>query len=188
MSRIYGHHAMTKNFLTWLAVALAALGLAACNAGSLLKTGSLTTPATPPAPKPSTAIDRALHVAATSARAHKCGFYFDAAALRGNFLTAEGTRGTAGEALTKTGQSYDYTALKVAASIKDSETYCSKARNASIKKSLQSALTGNFEPPVKKAAATSGGLAGLLESDSTPKPFDRGAIYDPVFNDAKKKY
>lgn len=178
---------MTKNVLTWPALALATLGLAACNAGSLLKTGSLTTAPAPVAPKPTTAIDRALHVAATSARAHKCGFYFDAAALRGNFLTAEGARGTAGEALTKAGQSYDYTALKVAASIKDSEAYCSKARTASIKKSLQVTLAGNFEPPVKKVAATSGGLAGLLESDSAPEAFDRGAIYDPVFNDAKKK-
>ena len=128
-----------------------------------------------------------MHVAATSARAHKCGFYFDAPALRTNFLTAETTRGTAGDAVTKAGQSYDYTALKVAASIKDSAVYCTKARTASVKKSLQGALAGNFEPPVKKAATTSGGLANLLEADSTPKAFDPEEIFDPDAYHAKKK-
>ena len=169
---------MTRQIRTLLVLAIAAVGLAACNAGSLLTTGSLSgQQAAPAAPKPATPIDRALHVAATSARAHKCGFYFDAAALRTNFLTAETTRGTPLETVTKAGQSYQFTETRVAASIKDSAAYCTKARTASIKKNLQQALAGNFEPPVKKAA-TQQGIAQLIESDELPKPFDREAVFD----------
>lgn len=174
-----------------LAPALAtALMLAACNAGPLLKTGSLSTTAAPAAapaePKPSTPIDRTLHVAATAARAQKCGFYFDAGTLRSNFLTAEATRGTTAETLAKIGQSYDYTARKVAASIKDSEAYCNNVQTASIRKSLQGALAGNFEPPPKKVAS-SGGLADIFGYEGEPEKFDADEFYDPVLNSKKKR-
>lgn len=170
---------MTRHIFTSLVLTLVACGLAACNAGSLLTTGSLTgKKAAPAAPKPATPIDRALHVAATSARAYRCGFYFDRAALRTNFLTAETTRGTPLETVTKAGQSYQFTETRVAASIKDSATYCTKVRTTSIKKNLQQALAGNFEPPVKKAVAQQG-IASLLEQDSAPKPFNKEAVFDP---------
>ena len=134
------------------------MALTACNAGPLLKTGSLTSAPVAAVPKPSTPVDRALHVAATSARAHKCGFYFDASALRTNFLAAEAALAPPAAELNKIGQSYDYTALKIAQSIKSTEKYCSKTRTASIKKSLQAALAGNFEPPPKKVTKKSTGV------------------------------
>ena len=150
----------------------ATLAVAACNAGPLLKTGSLTAKPTPAAPKPATSVDRALHVAATSIRAQRCGFYFDPAGLRTNFLAAEAARGTAGADLTKTGQSYDYTVKSIASKITNSEAYCTKERTASIKTSLQAALAGNFEPPVKKVVAQQGGLFDVFEADDVPKKFD----------------
>jgi hypothetical protein len=169
------------------ALAITALALTACNAGPLLKTGSLTSAPVAAAPKPSTPVDRALHVAATSARAHKCGFYFNAPALRTNFLAAEAALAPASSELTKIGQSYDFTALKITQSIKSSEAYCSKSRTASIKKSLQAALAGNFEPPPKKVAKTaSGGLGSLLDSDAAPEKFDKDHIFDPILNPKKK--
>ena len=170
---------MTRHFLSSLALALVAGGLAACNAGSLLTTGSLSgKKAAPPAPKPATPVDRALHVAATSARAYRCGFYFDRAALRTNFLTAETNRGTPLEVVTKAQQSYQFTETRVAASIKNSETYCTTERTRGIKKSLQKALAGNYEPPVAKAVVDQG-IASLIESDEVPKPFNRDAAFDP---------
>lgn len=183
---------MTKFSAMRLATPLAALFLAACNAGPLLKTGSLSGTAAPSAaptePKPSTPIDRTLHVASTAARAQKCGFYFDAGTLRSNFLSAEATRGTTAETLAKIGQSYDYTALKVAASIKDSEAYCNKVQTASIRKSLQGALAGNYEPPPKKADASGGGIAGLFSYEAAEQEkFDPDALFDPVLSGKKKQ-
>ncbi len=88
--------------------------------------------------------------------------------------------------LSKIGQSYDFTALKIAQSIKSSETYCSKARTATIKKSLQAALAGNFEPPPKVAKKTSGVFGSLLEADSAPAKFDKDHFRDPVLNPKKR--
>ena len=77
-----------------LAIASLSLVLAACNAAPLLQTGSLAPTAAEAPPKPATSVDRALSVAATSARAQKCGYYFDPNGLRANFLAAETQRGT----------------------------------------------------------------------------------------------
>lgn len=181
---------MMKPSALGLTTALTTLLLAGCNAGPLLKTGSLSATAAPSAapaqPKPSTPVDRALFVAATSARAQKCGFYFDAGTLRSNFLAAEATRGTSVETLATIGKSYDYTALKVAASIKDSEAFCGRARTASIRKSLQGALAGNFEPPPKKAVASSGGIGDIFSYEAEPEKFDTDALFDPVLSGKKK--
>jgi hypothetical protein len=162
---------------------VATLSLAACNAGPLLKTGSLT--ATPvAATKLATPIDRALHLGATSARAQKCGFYFDPVALRTNFLTAETARGTPADALAKTGQAYDFTAKTIAATITAPDTYCTPSRTASVKNSLSAALAGNYEPPVKKVTQNTGGFFGdLVEDDGTKKEkWNPNEIYDPVLN------
>lgn len=169
-----------------ISIAAVALILSGCNAGPLLKTGALKPTPVADAPKPSTPIDRALHIAATSARAHRCGFYFDGAALRTNFLAAEAALAPAPADLTKIGQSYDYTALKVAQSIKNSEAYCNEARTAAIKKSLQSALAGNYEAPAKETKKASGGLGDFFDVDSAPEKFDKDNIYDPILNPKKR--
>jgi hypothetical protein len=170
-----------------LSFLVATLGLGACNAGPLLKTGSLTpTPAA--APKQATSIDRALHIGTTSARAQKCGFYFDPVALRTSFLTAETARGTPADVLAKTGQSYDFTAKKIAAAITAPDSYCTPARTASVKNSLNAALAGNFEPPVKKVAKDTGGFwSDLTDGDATEKKWDPNEIYDPVLNKPKDR-
>src|SRR5690349_11610192 len=71
-----------------LLLALAAAGLAGCSAGSSLTTGSLlgddkpTTPVADPA-------GRAFQVGTASARAVKCGFNFDPAKLKTNYIAYE---------------------------------------------------------------------------------------------------
>jgi len=178
----------SQHVFSHLSVGLLSLTLAACNAGPLLKTGSLST--TPAAPKPVSATERALHVGATSARAQKCGFYFDPDALRTNFLAAEAARGTPPDALAQTERSYVYTTKSIALKIPNAEVYCTAARTEKIKTSLQAALAGNFDPPVKKvvAATDNGGLLGLFDGDGEPeKKWDPNTIYDPILNDPNAK-
>ena len=186
MSRFWGRISMANAKVTISGLVLLGAVLAACNAGPLLKTGSLTAAPVAP-PKATTSIDRALHIAATSARAQKCGFYFDPATLRTNFLAAETARGAAPDVIAKTSQSYDYTVKSVAIKISDSEAYCSSDRTASIKTALQGALTGNFEAPPPKAAEGSGGIADCLEGDSRAEKFNPDSIYDPLLNEPGKK-
>lgn len=171
-------------------LATASLVFAACNAGPLLQTGSLSaaTPVAAPAtPKIASPVDRALHMGATSARAQKCGFYFDAAALRTNFLAAEAARGTPADGLAKTGQSFDFTTRSVASKITDSESYCTKDRTAVIKAALQKALAGDYEPPVETAANSgSNGALSWLEGDAKSNKFNPNEIYDPLLNEPGK--
>lgn len=177
---------MTARSTTIFSMLLSGLVLAGCNAGPLLQTGSLTATATPAAPKVVTPIDRALHVGATSARAQKCGFYFDPVALRTNFLAAEAARGTPQDALTKTGQSYDYTTKSIAEKITDTDTYCSADRTAVIKPALQRALAGDFEPP-PPAKEDAGALATWLDGNTATDTFNPNSIYDPLLNEPGQK-
>jgi len=167
------------------------LALAACNAGPLLKTGSLAAAPQPAAAKPASASDRALHVGATSARAVKCGFHFDPAAMQANFLAAEAARGTPPDVLAQTERTYVYTTKSIALKIPDAEAYCTKARSARIKTSLQAALAGNYEPPVEQKVAAKnkgGGVLGLFETDDAgPEKWDPNTIYDPILNDPTAK-
>ena len=177
-----------------LAVAGLSLTLAACNAGPLLQTGSLTPTATSAAPAapaaPATAMDRTLHVAATSARAQKCGYFFDPNALRTNYLAAEAQRGTPADALAKLGPAYDYTQRTIAGKIATSDTYCAdNARTAEIKSSLQKMLAGDFEaPPPKREEPSGGGLFAAFEPIETgEEKFNADHIYDPLLNENATK-
>lgn len=180
---------MTPAKTAALLTASLSLALGACNAGPLLQTGSLSPAASEAAPKVASPMDRTIHIAATSARAQKCGYFFDPNALRTNFLAAEAQRGTAPENLAKLGQAYDYTNRTVAGKIADSESYCaSDTRTATIKSSLQQALAGNFEAPAPKKQESSGGIfAGLESQDTGPKAFNPDHIYDPLLNESPTK-
>ncbi len=168
---------------------LAAVVLAACNAGPMLTTGSLlpsTKPAAPAAPQPAGPIDRAVLFGATSAQAQKCGYYFDPGAFRTNYLAAEAGRGTPPEMLAKSQTVYDYTVRIAAAKIQNSETYCTKDRTAAIKKLLTQGLAGNFEAPPKKIER-SAGLFDFFDVDTRPEKFNPDHIYDPVLNEESTK-
>lgn len=181
---------MTTTTITRLSLIVATLSFAGCNAAPLLQTGSLSaiTAATPAAPKVVTPVDRAFHVAATSARAEKCGFFFDPVSLRTNYLAAEGQRGTPPDMLAKAEQSYDYTAKSVAAKITDSEQYCTTNQTTVIKAALQSTLTGNFDPPAEKPPEPDSGIFGnLMDGGSaTETRFNPNEIYDPLLNEPGK--
>ena len=145
---------------------LAAAGLAGCsgNAGGLL-TGS--TPAAADAPGKLADDDpsaRPVAVAWTSARAQRCGFYFDPAKLRASYLAYE-ARQSGPDLLGKAEQAYDQTFKTIRAKVADDPEYCSNSKSAEIKKDLTRHLAGDFTPNLpKRKAVESCGLFGCSEA------------------------
>jgi hypothetical protein len=92
---------------------------------------------------------RPIQVGWTSARASHCGFIFDPALLRSNYLAAEIQSGIPQEEMKKIAQAYDYTRESVLASIKDNLGYCNKERTAAIRKDLNRYLAGDYSPSAR---------------------------------------
>ncbi len=175
----------------WTLTLLTAVGagLGACSGLPSLTTGSLAAnpAASEPEQKVATPVDRALHVAATSARAQKCGYFFDPAKLRDSYLANETQRGATPEVLAQVAQSYDFTQTRVAASIKNSATFCSQSQTAEIRGSLQRALAGDFEPAPKAKEVADVGWFGNFEASQGREDFNRDHIYDPLLNPDRTK-
>ena len=140
-------------------------GLAACSGpsgsggtsslvtGSVLSAGPKS-PATADAAqavKPDDPMSRPVNVAWTSARAAKCGFYFDPAKLRQSFLASQATSGLQADQLTKSQQNYDAAHVRVAKALADKDDYCTEVQNADIKSDLTRHLAGDFATVVKVA-------------------------------------
>ncbi len=132
----------------------ALLGGCAQSAANLLNTGSIggNKPAQAAAPPPPpTPADRALHVAATSARAQKCGYYFDPAKLKSDYLGFEAANGLAADGLAGITRLYDFTQAKIAGTIAADAEYCNSERTAEIKTQLNKYLAGDYAAPPRKA-------------------------------------
>lgn len=142
--------------------------------------GSATTAAAPAAP-PSDPTSRSVQVAATSARASRCGFYFDPVKLKATFIAAEMAQGASPEQLQKIEQEYEYVRLSVSKKIAEEERYCDKLRTQEIKRDLNRHLAGDFTPTPKKEEPQQGFLAGLMDSDGTEdKPFKADDFFDDL--------
>jgi hypothetical protein len=92
---------------------------------------------------------RPIQVGWTSARATHCGFIFDPAQLRANFMAAEAQAGATPEQMQKIERAYDYTHESVLATIKDNLNYCNKERTAAIRKDLNRYLAGDYTPTAR---------------------------------------
>jgi hypothetical protein len=136
-------------------------GLAATAAGCAnaplpsLTTGSLfgsspDTKAAAAAQKPAIRNDplaRTLQVSRIAARAQRCGYNFDPAKLKGNFLAAEGAEPGADVAsLAKLDQTYTVTYNATLKAIMPETDYCSESRLAHTKANLTRHLAGDFTP------------------------------------------
>ncbi len=88
---------------------------------------------------------RPIGVAWTSARAQRCGFYFDATKLRAAYLAYEARQSNA-EALAKAEKSYDTTFKGTKDRVSADPDYCTEAKGAAIKADLQRHLAGDFTP------------------------------------------
>ena len=174
-----------KTSTATLLSAVAAMALSGCSGGPSLpslSTGSVTpqqgaAAAPAAAEQPGTKNDptqRAFQVGSTSARAVKCGFYFDPVRLKQQFLASEATLGAAGEAITKIEKIYDVSFNGITRAITPREDYCTDAKSKEIKADLTRHLAGDYTPVQRKVAAKEDGFfSGLFDGadnvDSGPK-------------------
>jgi hypothetical protein len=114
---------------------------------------------------------RPVAVAWTSARAKRCGFYFDPAKLKINYLAYERTLNAAADQLAKIEKAYDSTFRVTSEKVAGDPDYCTDNRGLEIKTELQRHLAGDYTPNLPKAKAVANcGFWGC--SDTQPdKPF-----------------
>jgi hypothetical protein len=150
------------------------------NSASGLTTGSAPTGDAPAAISNEDPMARPVAVAWTSARAQRCGFFFDPARLRSSYLAYEAKQ-SSGEQLAKAEKTYDSTFKIISQRVSADPDYCSDRKGNEIKGELQRHLAGDFTPklPQPKQVATCGmwGCAPLPESD---EPFNAKKMFDDL--------
>jgi len=162
------------------------LVLASCgdSAKKLLSTGSIfgdskVKPAALTAAKPDP-LARPVQVGWVSARATKCGFYFDPAKLKQQYLAAEAATGMPLDQLRKLDLTYEYSRKSTALKIAGVDGYCTDARTKAIRTDLQRHLAGDFTPTPRPKKPKDSGTNWLFDlGDSAPEKFDTEAILHP---------
>lgn len=149
------------------------LGLAACSSGGGVTTGALLggdeqKSATAAAPVANDPAGRALQVGSLSARAGRCGYNFDAAALKSNYLAYEAAQGAQVADLGRLEMVYDTGFNGVTKAAAADPNYCNSNRTATIKGDLTRHLAGDYSAPAQKVAKVEeqGFLGGFFDSDS----------------------
>jgi hypothetical protein len=158
-----------------------ALMLAACsNSASGLTTGTTAVPTDAPAAISNEGpLARPIAVAWTSARAQRCGFYFDAAKLRSTYLAYEAKQ-SGPELLAKAEKTYDSTFKVISDRVASNSDYCTDRKSKDIKADLQRHLAGDFTPklPQPKKVETCG-FFGCAPTASD-EPFDAKKMYEDI--------
>lgn len=144
--------------------------IAGCSSGNGLTTGSLfgggeSKAAQAPLKDNNTPTGRALHVGRVSARAVKCGYNFDATALRSNYLAAEASGGLPIADLSGVERVYDSGHRGTLAALTKDEGYCTAKRTAVIKTALNKVLAGDYSPPPPQRQVETGILGGIFDQD-----------------------
>jgi hypothetical protein len=151
----------------------------ALHAGCGNSSAGLTTGSTGllPADAPATAavgnedpMARPMSVAWTSARAKRCGFYFDPAKLKTQYLAYESSRGgAAGEQLNKIEKTYDSTYRVTSEKVSADPDYCAESKAREIKADLERHLAGDYTPNLPKPKhVASCGFWGCQSSGDEP--------------------
>ena len=122
--------------------------------------------------KPQTPDTRAIQVAWTAMKAQKCGFNFNAAALRTAFLASEARTTSDPTTLGKAQKVYDYTAKNISGRIGPIENYCTAGRTRRIKADLKRHLSGDFSAPIKIKKAKV-----AYEKENTVAPIDNSELF-----------
>lgn len=148
-----------------LALTLAMAGCGASLPG--MTTGSLFGGDKPTAPQATNdPISRAMQVGTTSARALKCGYNFDPAKLRSNYIAAETATNPADSQ--KIAQIYDTAFNGISRAVAtQGEAYCSAEKTRTIKAALNRHLAGDYTPDPSAPVVDDGGLFGSLGSSSS---------------------
>jgi len=142
---------------------LVATALAGCSGASGLTTGSLFGSGEKSAP-PAPVIDppmRAFEVGTVSARAIKCGFNFDPAKLKANYLAYERALAGSPADMAKIEKIYDVSFNGVAKAVSSQSDYCTPEKTKSIKAALGRHLAGDYTPsPSPKVQQEEGLFSG----------------------------
>lgn len=115
-----------------------------------------------PAPPVSTPTDRAFQVGSVTARATKCGYNFDPAKLKANYIAYETSMGLAPADTAKLDKIYTIAYSGITKAAASDPNYCSEKKTKEIKEDLGKLLAGDYTPTQRKvaAAAQDEGLLG----------------------------
>lgn len=100
------------------------------------------------------ATSRAFQVGSVSARAVKCGYNFDPAALKSKFLATESTRGATPEMIARAEKIYDVAYNGVWKGVATQDNYCSASRTEKIRADLKRHLAGDYSPGKRKVVTS----------------------------------
>ena len=127
---------------------------------------------------------RPVFVAWTAARAQRCGFYFDAAKLKTNYLAYEQTQGVSGPAVATIDKTYDTTQKSMATKIAEDQDYCQTRKAEVIKGDLNRLLGGDYRPnfPQPKAAPQTSFLDNFW-SDGDGKKVEAAELFKKMDQD-----
>jgi hypothetical protein len=167
-------HILASTMLFGCAALLAACG----NSASGLTTGSAGSEA-PGTIGNDHPLARPVAVAWTSARAQRCGFYFDPTKLRTSYLAYEGKQSPPDQ-LAKAEKTYDSTFKTISQRVSGDPDYCNERATGQIKTDLQRHLAGDFTPklPAPKTAETCGFFGCPVEKSD--EPLDARKMYDEM--------
>lgn len=130
---------------------------------------------------------RPVSVAWTSARAQRCGFYFDPAKLKVNYLSYERAQGADAGRLALLEKSYDSSFKVTSDRVSSDPDYCTDRRGLDIKADLQRHLAGDYAPNLPAAKpVVNCGFFGCPESVSN-EPFDSKKFWQEKDKDPKRK-
>jgi hypothetical protein len=159
------------------------LALTGCGSATPLTTASLMGGNSPPPAAAAPVNDpqsRAIQVGATSGRATRCGFYFDAAKLKANFMAAEMAQGSSPEQLQRTEREYDHIRAAVIKAAASDAEYCSSSKTKEIETDLNRHLAGDFTPSAKPVKKEAGGFDLFGGSEET-KPWRADKVFDEQY-------
>ena len=168
----------------WLALVAAAL--TGCSSAPSLTTGSiLGGPAKPATADPASInnpTNRAFQVGTVSAKAIKCGFNFDPAKLKNNYLTYERTLAPTAD-MAGIEKVYDVSFNGVAKAVAGESDYCTDDKTKAIKADLSRHLAGDYTATaLPKDAANDDGIFGnLFAGDTSGHEYDsRKSVEDAI--------
>jgi hypothetical protein len=166
------------------ALVLAAGGLAAACSGGVIGGPTLIEEAdVPVGVRNDNPMARPIAVAWTSARARRCGFYFDGARLRTSYLAYEAGQGNSREKLAEIEKSYDTTFKVISDKVAGDAGYCSDRKSAEIKADLQRHLAGDYTPKLPQPKLVQAcGMFGCATPVSE-QPFNTKSFWDKTDRD-----
>jgi hypothetical protein len=129
-----------------LSLLLAAAGvIAGCSGGggNIITGTTASATESPGSLPPENPLARPTGVAWTSARAEKCGFYFDSTKPRASYLAYEAKQSTPDQ-VAKAQQAYDTTFKLIGQRVVADPDYCNDRKSAEIKTELTRHLAGDF--------------------------------------------